>query len=488
LLTTLRTTLLNPAVWVLAMSAVVAAAGAWRGRSARESLDTVVRYATTWPVLLALCAMAGAGVGSRAVLGFLAPGAYAEEVAAARTFLDQRGLYSGASRAEVGQLMSETGAAALPWAGLPGISGCQANAIANRAQFFTNHAHPPMLLLAGVPFVSLGGSRLLYAILLLLSCGAVLSMAAIAISRGGIPWKSRPALLVLAVVAGWQPVLAGVRQGDAVIAAAGLVAVAWYLARAGNVVRGECSSDSAHGGSPEGRQHGSPKALDYGSAVAAAFASCLALPAIGVLPALVRQAPRAAGLALLGFATAIAATAFVAGPEVLPAFVRTAVQTATTYAFAPQNYGVAGRLAATGAGSAFLVPALVAALACTLWRAKTIDQSFAAFLTLGMLVAPVVWSQHLSLLFVPAVVLLTAVIAVGSSTALAAWSFLLLMLSLPDIAVEKIGALAGAGPWGPTFPILPFVLVAFWVWTVLAPSARNRSTADVPADALGVTP
>ncbi|MEO5896079.1 MAG: hypothetical protein ABIS06_10285 [Vicinamibacterales bacterium] len=455
----MRTTLLNPAVWVLATTAAIAAAGAWRGRTARESLETMVGFATMWPVLMALCAMSAAGIGSRAVLGFLAPGAYAEEVAAARTFLSERGLYSDDGRAEVHELMGESGAAALPWAGLPGISGCQVNAITNRAQFFTNHAHTPMLLLAGVPLVSLGGSRGLYLLLLLLSCAAVLAMSAIAINRAGFVWNSRPAILTLAVIAGWQPVLAGVRQGDAVLTAAGLVAVAWYLVGV----------------------------ADLRAPLAAALASCLALPAIGVLPALARNAPRAAGLALLIFSAAAGATAFVAGPEIFPAFIRTAAQTATSYAFAPQNYGVAGRLAATGAGGPLLLAALAAALVCTWWCARTIDHAFAAFVALGLLVAPVVWSQHLALVFVPALVLLTAVIVRGSAATLATWSALVLMLSLPDIAVEKLGALVGAGVWGPTFPILPVILVAFWVWTVFPLASRRPSAATAPDDALGVT-
>src|SRR5215207_4193452 len=158
----MRTTLLNPTAWLLAATAVTAIAGSLRGRTASDSAAAVVRYATMWPVLAMLLAMSAVGIGSRAVLGFLAPGAYAEEVAAARTFLDQRGLYSNDSLTKVQELVGESGGAALPWAGLPGISGCQANAIENRAKFFTNHAHTPMLLLAGVPIVSLGGSRALY--------------------------------------------------------------------------------------------------------------------------------------------------------------------------------------------------------------------------------------------------------------------------------------------------------------------------------------
>ena len=178
----------------------------------------------------------------------------------------------------------------------------------------------------------------------------------------------------------------------------------------------------------------------------------------------------------------------VAGPQIVPGFVRTAVETATTYAFAPQNYGVAGRLESTGAGGLILFSLLVVALLITWWRARTTDHAFAAFVALGLLVAPVVWSQHLALVFVPAVVLLTGVLSRESSVSLATWAVLVLMLSLPDIAVEKLGALIGAGAWGPTFPILPFVLVGFWAWTVFTGISRSPALAPmVSSDVLGAT-
>ena len=444
----MRTTLLNPTVWLLAITAVTAAVGSLRGRTARESAAVVMRYATMSPVLMVMLAMSAAGLGSRAVLGFVAPGAYAEEVAAARTFLGERALYSADSRVRVRELVGDSGGASLPWAGLPGISGCQANAIENRARFFSNHAHTPMLLLAGVPIVSVAGSRGLFACLLLLSCAAIVAMTASVLDRLDAPWRSRSTLLIIAAIAGWQPVLAGVRQGDAVLGAAGLVALAWYAATRGADGRG---------------------------VFAAGFGSCLAIPAIGVLPALIRTAPRAGALAVLIFAAAAGATMAVAGPEIVPGFLRTSVETATTYAYAPQNYGVAGRLVVTGAGSLVLLGALAGGVLLTWWRARTTDHAFAAFVALGLLVAPVVWSQHLALVFVPAAVLLIAVLSRGSSASLAAWAALVLMLSLPDIAVEKLGALIGAGALGPTFPILPFVLVVFWAWTVFAGTAPGSA-------------
>src|SRR6186713_1664338 len=95
----MRTTLLNPTVWLLAALCVAGLIGALRGRTARASADSLVRVASAWPVLLALVGLAIFGLGSRAVLGFLSPGAYAEEVVAARTFLNERELQGGSPTA-----------------------------------------------------------------------------------------------------------------------------------------------------------------------------------------------------------------------------------------------------------------------------------------------------------------------------------------------------------------------------------------------------
>jgi hypothetical protein len=452
----MRTTLLNPTVWLLAATLVAAIAGAVRRRHARESIAQVVRCATAWPVLLVLVGLAAAGIGSRAVLGVLSPGAYAEEVLAARTFLDERQLYGANSEAQIKEALAEPGAPIAPWARLPGITPCQANAMSSRARFYTEHAHTPMLLLAGVPVVHLGGGRGLYALLLLLSAGAVLAMTAVLAERAGFAWRSRGALLILAAVAGWQPVLAGVRQGDAVLVAAGLVAVSWYfVARGGNGTAG----------------------------IAAALAGCLALPAIGVLPALARTAPRAAALAVTIVAAAVGVTVAVAGLAIVPGFLQTAAETARTYAAAPPNYGVAGRLlAATGSG--VLLAALALVIAGTWWRARGTDAAFAAFVTIGLLIAPVVWSQHLALVLVPAVVLLRRIAIQGSPVALAAWALLALSFSLADGAAARLGQIVSAGLQ--PAPIVPAAILVLWAWSVFGDAARRPLAAAAGADALEV--
>jgi hypothetical protein len=383
---------------------------------------------TSLPILLLLIAMALANAGSRIVLGYLSPGAYAEEVVAAHRFTGEGGLYGTSTGVPA---LQTTGAA--PWASLPGITACQANAMENRERFFTEHAHPPTLLLAGVPVVRVAGAKGLYVAVVLLSLAAVLAMVWVALERAGIPWRSRQALLVFAVILGWQPVIAGIRQGDAVLPAAGLVALSWHFARVGR-----------------------------GSAFTSALAACLTVPAIGVLPAMLRQAPRAGSAALLLVFVMGLATVTIAGASVMPDFARTMSETTRTYADAVANYSVAGRV--LGAGTPVAAVALGLVFGWTWWRARTVDAAFAGFVAAGLLVAPVLWSQHLALTFVPALALLAHVLRTGSPLALSAWALLMLSLSLPDTAVIGISRGLSAMLDQHVSPV-PLATVALWAWS-----------------------
>ena len=309
--------------------------------------------------------------------------------------------------------------------------------MANRARFYTDHAHPPMLLLAGVPAVYLGGAKLLYACLLVASFCAIALMAGVLIERAGLSWRSASGMLVVVAVAGWQPVLAGVRQGDAVLPAAGLLALAWYLV-------GRRSEDRA--------------------VLPAAVAACLAVPAIGVLPALWRTAPRAAGIATGIVLVIVAATVAAAGVSVVPGFFQTVSETARTYASAPANYAIAGRALETGAGAPVLAALLALVLTCSWWRGTTIDNAFAAFVVAGLMIAPVLWSQHLALLLIPLAVLFTRTFRDGSSLALALLAGLALVFSLPDTAAIRIAQLSSSF----TLVGISGALIVLWAWVAFS--------------------
>jgi hypothetical protein len=451
----MRTTLLNPTIWLLGAAILAGLAGALRGRTADDSIHRLLRLISPWPVVIVLGALALFGLASRGVLGFLSPGAYAEEVLAARTFLEQRELYGGAG--EAASTAEQLGPTPFPLANVPFITPCQVNAMTNRARFFTNHAHTPMLLLAGLPVVQLGGGRALYLVLLLASLAAIGTMAGVLAWRAGVPWRSPRGILLFAAVAGWQPVLAGVRQGDAVLPAAGLVTLAWYLI-------GRQRSDRA--------------------AVAGALAACFAVPAVGVLPALWRTVPRAAGFASAIIMTAIATTVWIAGFGVVPGFLQTVSETARTYAEAPTNYAVAGRVLRAGAGNLGFAVALIGILVCSWWRGRTVDAAFGTFAVAGLMIAPVLWSQHLALLLIPVAVLFMRILRGGSSLALAAWALLALFCSLPDTAATRLGTLA-AGPFGgSSLPIVPTTILLLWAWTTFGRVTHGSITSTAAPQAV----
>jgi hypothetical protein len=449
----MRTTLLNPTIWLLAGTAAAALYGARRGRSARQVAETVVRVACTWPILILLAALTVAGAGTRAVLGYLSPGAYVEEVLAAEAFAAERHLYPSHPREALSSWISAS-ASTVPWTTMPGITPCQANAIEHRAQYYTENAHPPTLLLAAVPVVRIAGGKGLYLLLVVLSLVAIAVLASIAVSRTSTSLRSRAAVLAVLAIAAWQPVLAGIRQGDAALLAAALIAAAWHLS---------------------GRRQAS-------SALAAASAACLFPPAVLGILALLRVRARAAVLASVLMTIAVATTVIVAEPSVLTEFARTVRDSATTYADATANYAIAPHVV-RHAGPVVSAVGLIAIIVSSWWIARTRDAAFAIFTAAALVAAPMLWSQHLALLFVPLVVLLESVIRRRSPIALAAWAALALTFSLPDTAMIAISRMlsAIAGP----LPLAPAGILLLWGWLL---ATREATPSPQPAaDAMVAT-
>jgi hypothetical protein len=133
------------------------------------------------------------------------------------------------------------------------------------------------------------------------------------------------------------------------------------------------------------------------------------------------------------------------------------------------NYALASRLAVDAGLSAALVGTAAGALVLFgWWRARTVDQAFATFAVIGLLFAPVAWSQHMALALVPLGVLFAGASTLASAVPLAAWALVAIGVSLPDPAVAIIGNAMPA--WGATpWPIVPLVLLALWAWLAVAP-------------------
>ena len=183
-----------------------------------------------------------------------------------------------------------------------------------------------------------------------------------------------------------------------------------------------------------------------------------------MLPALWRTAPRAAAIATGVFLIIVAATVSVAGSAVVPAFVQTVAETARTYADAPTNYAIAGRALKLGAAVPVVAAAFVLVLICSWWRGTTVDAAFAAFAAAGLMVAPVLWSQHLALLLIPLVVLFVHTLRGGSSLALASLAALALMFSLPDTIAIRLAHISSSL----TLIAISAALVTLWGWTTFS--------------------
>lgn len=403
------TTLLNPTLWLLAALAGSAVLAQVTGQDARTAFARVVRIGASRGILAILGLVAAGSLGSRVVLGYLAPGAYAEEVIGARSYLAERQVYQGNDRADFSRWLSEEPAAADPWT-LPGLTVCQASALERRPQFYTSQGHSPVLLLASVPVVRIAGGRALYVTMVTLS---VMAIAAIVVALAldlGLSFPSMPGLLLAIAVAGWQPVFAGIRQGDAVLIVAGLFVWTWRLLR-------------IHRAAVAG--------------IVAGLSSVMLVPATVLLIPLARASKRGLVAGVAAVAAVVTAATALGGVLLFVDYATSTLASARLYAASPITYSAVAKLLGLSASAA---PALWAAAtavgltALAAWRrsADEFDVSFASFASLAFLLTPVAWSQHVTLLVLPLVALLARAVGPRPPGLLLLWIAIALLLSLPD--------------------------------------------------------
>jgi hypothetical protein len=431
------TTLVNPTLWLLAGLIWAAAWAAAHGAPAGSAIERFVGVAARRAVLLVLVALAVVAVSTRLGLGYLAPGAYAEEVVQARALLADRPPGAVDARTELAEWLREEPPATDPWL-LPGLTPCQAGAMRERERFFSGQAHTPALVLASVPVVRVAGGRGLFVALSALALLALAFAWATLVAEAGWTRRSPHALVLGVALAGWQPALAALRQGDAVLVAAALLVGAWAAAR---------------------RERWTPAGALVG------LAGAVSVPAAVVLLALVRR-PRALVAGLATMTVAALAVAAAGGPVLLVDFARNVAFTTRAFAEMPVNYALAGRLLARVPGW-WLAAAALAVGAATVARTRRVDVAIAAFCPIAVLSAPVAWSQHLALMLVPAAVL-GASAAGGSARALGAWALLLAAISTTDPAVSWLSEVLWATV-GTTWPIVPFVVAIAWLAVLQRP-------------------
>ena len=286
------------------------------------------------------------------------------------------------------------------------------------------------------------GGRGLYVLLALASLVAGAIVVVVVAREIGAAGHARMVWLLVATFFGWQPVVAGIRQGDAVVLAGALVVVAW---------------------------HGLRRDAPW-TGIAGGVAASLTLPALAVIPALLRASGSVGAMACAVLTAIAGAVTLAAGPLVFVDFSGTLLLSARTYAEALPNYALVGRALANGLDRLAL-GTLVVAVTATLWRGRSRDTAVGAWMTLELLAAPIVWSQHLVLALVPVIVVARRIVGNGLALALAAWAFLVLLLSLPDPAVAHLHdfLLNLLSPGLAALPVVAPSPIALWAWLFLGP-------------------
>jgi hypothetical protein len=107
-----------------------------------------------------------------------------------------------------------------------------------------------------------------------------------------------------------------------------------------------------------------------------------------------------------------------------------------------------------------------------------LDLSLALFASLAFLLLPVAWSQHVTLLVLPIAVLLGRAIALERPWRLAVLGWIVLLLSLPDQAVGRLGIVlhisggAEGVTWLPPVPV--WAAAMLWIWLLTAHLGSRR--------------
>jgi hypothetical protein len=226
--------LINPTFWLSIAACVVAVAPpALRGRT----LAALLKVATAWPVLTLIGALALANVGARVLVGLAVPGDFVQEVVAARSFQSDGTLFAGDINGSVEQWLRSEPPPIPSW--VPdGIERYLRHRQTLGPNRLVAQAHPPTLLLAVAPLISLLGAYGAYTLLTLMSIAAAAVTSHLLLSAWYPEASSAEWWLAALALVSWQPVLASIRDGQVSIIVGALLVAAWSAARTGRPARG----------------------------------------------------------------------------------------------------------------------------------------------------------------------------------------------------------------------------------------------------------
>jgi hypothetical protein len=447
----MKATFLNPTLWLLLATAATAAVGIIRRWRAEESFRRVIDLTTRTPILAGLLAVTAVGVTSRLVI---AANQERDVVKRSRVVLNRLFSNERVDGRETWNAYQEwiqrTRGSDVPWQAAQAAAGCPAKAMWDRVSLFTPQADTPVLLIGTGTVARYLPPRVLKTLVILSALTAVITLWLVLCEFVEVHWRSREGVLLLSILAGWQPVLAGIRQADVVLPATAIAALAWRSAR--------------------NRQW-------VASGLGAALAGCLTLPAVGALLAVLRSNRRAAVSAAAGLILLTATTIGVAGADVAPGYVLTVAYAASSWFPTLTSYSTAGRAIAANVPMAIIAAMVLLALVFTWWRSRAVDLAFGSFLALGILLAPLVWSQHLALAVIPCALVLNHIVRQHrSSASLLGWTLLVVCISLNDQSASRFTTWFAVGSGDIAVPAGVIALVVLWLWLSCGRQSPQRVT------------
>jgi hypothetical protein len=349
-------------------------------------------------------------------------------------------------------------------------------ALAQQEPYHTQ-AHPPLMTVAFAPLVALLGIRgtcLAMAPLSLAALGLVLILLRQVLAPG-LP--ARPAVVIVAAVLGWEPVLSLLRQGQSGLLLSALMVLGWWSLRRN------------HAGS---------------AGVAIGAATCLKLYPGLLLVYLFLRNRRAFRAALLTILALSGLSLLVLRWQDYLDYAQSAHTVVTRFARSPHNLSLLGFLARDmglkganlGAAIALLSVLGVLLVGVTGWLVRrrageyvddgeTLDLEYSLFLILMPLLSPVAWDHYLTILLLPVAVLGRRVLTYGTSWAAVSGFFALLAaLATPVLTLIWVFAVPGRQRTMMSLAdsLITWAVAAFWAWSVKLYRELRRADTIVAGD------
>ena len=469
--------LINPTTVVLiaAAAAIVLAPEA----DARRRLS---RFAArlAHPALLAVIAAAvAANLAARAAIGHTAPGDFMQEIVAASSFAERGTLHPEDVNDEARRWL-----AAHPPPLLSRVPERLRRPLLVRREQGRNRlvaqAHPPTLVLGMLPVIRTAGPYAAFWLLTLATIAGA-AWASWLLSKIYFPAiSSAERWLAVLLAAGWQPVLASVRDGQVSVLIGALIVVSWSALRSGRQVAG---------------------GIALGAAAALKF-----YPALLLVPLLLGRHFTAAAWMALTCAAAVAAASLVAGPEAWLAYGQSAQSVMNGFSRSADNLSILARLGwfipTTALGPVFFALATALTGVTVLAHARADgrsaasasadtrpgggtrttfdDRQWAAFTSLAVLLSPVAWHHYVFALVQPLALLLVHAWKRPGRWRLLGWMTGVLILSLPAGATWTIWRLSISPVWLPAVVSPGLVILLSW-WAVIRLRPRDAAHPELAA-------